>query len=146
MHRRTPRLIASLVCALAFSGAAAQSASASAFGIQYWGAFTANIGGQNIGIPSGQLAHQIDGSGRYVSKDAANFMSAANICNWRIDFRYSDVNGYVYERNRGGVHYSCARYGERFTYPRVNKRYGKSCAELYTNGAFVARQCHSITG
>ena len=26
---------------------------ASAYGIQYWGAFTVNIGGQSVGVPSG---------------------------------------------------------------------------------------------
>lgn len=139
--------LALLLAGAAAAGAAMipAQASASAYGIQYWTKFNVNVGGQTIGVPAGQLAHLIEGKGTYVKKDAANFMTPTrSICNWRIDFRYTDVEGRVYERNRGSIHYSCNNYGERFTWPYHHKRPGKTCAELYTNGAFVARQCHSI--
>ena len=141
-HRIKLGLVLALTC-LAVTSAAPATASADAFGVQFWGSHTVNVKGQTIGIPSGELAHLTEGQGSYVRKDAANFLSF-NICNWRIDFRYSDVNGYVYQRNRGPVTYACSRYGSRFTYPRVNKRPGKTCAQLYRSGEFVAQQCHYI--
>src|SRR5579883_2060721 len=40
-----------------------QSSHASAYGIQYFSGFAANVGGQTIRIPAGQLAHWISGKG-----------------------------------------------------------------------------------
>jgi hypothetical protein len=149
--RKRHRIKHALALALAVLGVTAVTAPvtahATAYGVQYWGPMTVNLGGQSFGIPSGQLAHLNEGAGSYVRKDAANFIAVANICNWRIDFRYSKVGDTKlvgYERNVGPTSYSCNRYGSRFTYPRANKRPGTSCAELYSNGARVARQCHSI--
>ncbi len=50
-------IVAVLMVAVVASVFAAQPTTthASAYGIQYWGAFTVNIGGQSVGIPSGQL-------------------------------------------------------------------------------------------
>src|SRR5579885_2933632 len=56
-----------------------QSSHASAYGIQYFSGFAANVGGQTIRIPAGQLAHWISGKGLYVTWDGANFASAGCI-------------------------------------------------------------------
>jgi len=141
-HRIKLGLVLALTC-LAVTSAAPATASADAYFVQIWGPLTVNVKGLTIGIPSGELAHLTEGEGSYVRKDAANFLTF-QICNWRIDFKYSDVNKHVYERNRGPVTYACSRYGSRFTYPRVNKRPGKTCAQLYRSGEFVAQQCHYI--
>jgi hypothetical protein len=65
------------------------SALASAYGIQYWGGFTINVSGQSIGIPAGQLAHQINGDGNYISSEWAHISTpTSSLCNWRIDHVY----------------------------------------------------------
>jgi hypothetical protein len=143
-HRVALGCVLAVSC-LAAMAVAAENASASAYGVQYWGPFTVNIGGQSVGIPSGQLAHLIEGTGTFVTKDGANFAAAANVCNWRIDFSYADaVTGVVYSINRGPTQFVCGRAGQRVVFPNTNMRPGKACAELYSNGAFIARQCHSI--
>lgn len=123
--------------------ASASPATASASGFTSWGQFT--IPRTDMTIPSGGMHHWIMGWGNYVDQDYAEFWTAAPLCNWRIDFRYSDVWGTVYEVNRGPVNYRCNGFGERFQYVGGYKRYGKACADLYSNGALVARQCHNIT-
>jgi len=67
------------------------------------------------------------------------------ICNWRIDYRYSDTSGRTYFTNRGRLRESCNRYGERNIFVGRDMRTGQACAELFTNGRFVVRQCHNIT-
>lgn len=138
--------VLALTCLAAMSATAAENASASAFGVQYWGSFTVNVGGQTVGIPSGELGHNIYGRGTLVEQDSAKFLAAANICNWRIDFTYADaLNGQVYEVDSGPTEFRCDHRRSRDTWPNAHKRPGKACAELYSNGAFIARQCHSIT-
>jgi hypothetical protein len=118
---------------------------AAAEGIQYWGKATTNIGGINVGIPSGQLFHRVTGQPPYVLSETANFTTWVRpICNWRIDFVYQEAGHVTYERRAGNVNWTCSRFGELITFPRANKRFGRACAELYGNGVFVARQCHQV--
>jgi hypothetical protein len=78
--------LASATVALLIAAVAPGSASASAYGTQYWGFFTVNIGGQSIGIPSGQLAQNINGSGTYINSQWAHITTAPGFCNWRVDY------------------------------------------------------------
>ncbi len=116
---------------------------ASAYGIQYWGAFTVNIGGQAVGVPSGQLAHWISGNGLYVSWDGANFVSAGCLGDPSMRFTY----GYGASRLNGSVHWGCSHVGQwKYTLNRNMPR-GSACAELWEHDwrILVARQCHFVS-
>src|SRR5690349_19021027 len=76
---------------------------ATAIGIQYWGAFTVNIHGQSVGIPSGQLTHEINGRGYHINWDGANFASAANLCDPSMRFTYGNGSRHF----DGNVHWGC---------------------------------------
>ncbi len=138
-------VLAVLPVALLVSTLAPSSAAASAYGIQYWGAFTVNIGGQNIGIPSGQLAHKVNGSGTRIDSEWAHITTGPGFCNWRVDYVYRDAeNGREYRRIPTDTQYRCDTWAYAPTvYPGVVRR-GTACAELFRSGAFVTRQCHSI--
>src|SRR5215831_9212568 len=104
---RTRVGLAAAAISLVIAALAAGSASASAYGIQYWGAFTVNIGGQSIGIPSGQLAHEVSGSGTYINYEWAHVTTLPGFCNWRVDYVYRTVDNRVYRRIRTATHYRC---------------------------------------
>lgn len=116
---------------------------ASAYGIQYWGAFTVNIGGQSVGIPSGQLAHWISGKGLHVSWDGANFASASCIGDPSMRFTY----GYGKEYINGNVHWGCSRVGQWKYTLNTNVPRGSACAELWGHDwrVLIARQCHFVS-
>ena len=120
------------------------SASASAYGIQYWGFFTVNIRGQSIGIPSGQLAHNIDGSGTYINSEWAHITVAPGFCNWRVDYVYRTVYNRVYRRIKTATQYGCDTWAYAPTVYPGRVRRGTACAQLYRSGQYVTRQCHSI--
>jgi hypothetical protein len=148
-HRTLPiRLRRSLTAAVMCFGLAAVaapgSASADAYGWQYWGGFTVELGGVPLGIPGGSLNHSIRGNSVNIEQQNASFFSAGNICNWRIDFVYTLVGGHTYTINTGPLMSECTHGSGRTIFPRAAMFPGKACAELYSNGAFVARQCHSI--
>lgn len=141
---RRHALLLALAGALLVAALAPSAASASAYGIQYWGAFTANIGGQNIGIPTGQLAHKISGSGTYINYEWAHITTKPGFCNWRVDYVYRDVYNNVYRRIGTRTQYGCDTwaYAPRVYPGRVRR--GTACAQLYRSGVYVTRQCHSI--
>jgi hypothetical protein len=141
------RILAGLAAAtvsLLVAAAAPGSAAASAYGIQYWGFFTVNIGGQSIGIPSGQLAHNIDGSGTYINSEWARITVAPGFCNWRVDYVYRTVYNRVYRRLRTATQYGCDTWAYAPSVYPGRVRRGTACAQLYRSGAYVTRQCHSI--
>ena len=142
--RRRHTLLLAFMGAAAIAAAVPTAASASAYGIQYWGAFTVNVGGQNIGIPSGQLAHYVNGSGTYINYEWAHVTTGPGFCNWRVDYVYRDVWNNEYRRIRTATQYGCDTwaYAPRVYPGRV--RPGKACAHLYRSGAYVTRQCDSI--
>lgn len=120
-----------------------QSSHASAYGIQYFSGFAANIGGQTIRIPAGQLAHWISGNGLFVSWDGANFASAGCIGDPSMRFTY----GYGAVRINGSVHWGCSHVGQwKYTINRNMPR-GSACAELWAHDwrILVARQCHFVS-
>lgn len=116
---------------------------ASAYGIQYWGGFSVNIGGQTIGIPSGQLAHEINGSGLHINWDGANFASVGNICDSSMRFTY----GYGAYYLDGGMHWGCSHVGQWKYTLNWNSPRGSACAELWAHDwrILVARQCHFVS-
>jgi len=138
-----PRLAAATV-SLLIAAAAPGSAAASAYGIQYWGFFTVNVRGQSIGIPSGQLAHDISGSGTYIDYEWAHITTAPGFCNWRVDYVYRTVYNRVYRRIRTATQYGCDTWAYAPTVYPGRVRRGTSCAQLYRSGQYVTRQCHSI--
>ena len=146
VKRALTSIAAGLLCMSASIGLTSQEALASAYGVQYWGGFTIDVKGVPVGIPSGQLAHQINGSGRTITSEWGHISAAANICNWRIDYVYFGMDTKEYRRIRGGTRYRCDRwaYGDTVYPGTVN--YGRACAQLYSNGVYITRQCHSITG
>jgi hypothetical protein len=120
----------------------------SAEGTQDWGGVELPELGR---VPGGGLGHTIWGNGSYIDTQAAKFYSAANICNWSIDFRYytsADVeNAPPYKTVAGPKNYTCSLTGYRRIEPKSAAGIlpGRACAELYTDGMLVARQCHRIT-
>jgi len=136
--------LATATVALLIAAFAPGSASASAYGIQYWGFFTVNIRGQSIGIPSGQLAHDIDGSGTYINSEWAHITTAPGFCNWRVDYVYRTVYNKLYRRISTPTHYGCSMWAYAPTVYPGSVRRGTSCAQLYRSGVYVTKQCHSI--
>ncbi len=124
-------------------------ARADAYGIQHWGGFHANIKGQSVSIPSGQLAHVIKSHGRNMTHDGASWLSVGNLCDWSIKFTY----GYNAMQISGAVHYGCSHQGTfalNLVPPLVTRFYaprGSACAELWVKEwrARVARQCHFVS-
>lgn len=117
---------------------------ATARGVQYWNPFSVSIGGQTVGIPSGQLVHEINGKGYRVNWDGANFASGANICDPSMKFTYG--NGALYIN--GNVHWGCSRVGQWKYHLNRDMPRGDACAELWSKNwrVRVARQCHYIHG
>jgi hypothetical protein len=116
---------------------------ASAYGIQYWGGFSVNVGGQTVRIPAGQLAHWISGNGLYVSWDGANFASVGCIGDPSMRFTY----GYGRVRVNGSVHWGCSHVGQWKYWIQRNEPRGSACAELWAHDwrILVARQCHFVS-
>jgi hypothetical protein len=143
-HRR---LLSQLLAAgaIALGGLTAPAAShASAGGYQYWGGFTANIGGQSVGIPAGQLYHYISGSGYHISWEAANFGSVGNLCDPSIRFTYGN-GSYRYD---GNVHWGCSHIGQwKYAFNWKAPR-GSACAQLWVANwrRMITKQCHYIYG
>jgi hypothetical protein len=123
---------------------APSTASASAYGIQYWAPFGVSIGGQTIGIPTGQLAHQVSGSGLTINSEWAHITTKPGFCNWRVDYVYKDLNGAEYRRIRTATKTGCDTWAYAPTVYPGRVRAGTACAQLYRSGAYVTRQCHSI--
>ena len=142
----TKKLVMMAVMMVMFSALVAIPATsyASASGVQYWGAFNVNIGGQSVPIPSGQLVHVIDGSGYHINWDGANFASAANICDPSMRFTYGNGAYYL----NGNVHLGCSRVGQWKYALNWNAPRGSACAELWANNwrVLVAKQCHYVYG
>jgi hypothetical protein len=117
---------------------------ASAGGYQYWGGFSANIKGQTIRIPGGQLYHQISGKGYRISWQGANFGSVGNICDPSIKFTY----GYGSHELKSNIRSGCSKVGQWKYTLNWNAPRGDACAELWAKEwrVLVARQCHYIHG
>jgi hypothetical protein len=123
---------------LALAALAPAPAHATAYGIQYFGTF--NVGGWTV--PSGQLAHLIEGSGLRVNTDGANFAVAGNLCDTSMRFTYGNGARHI----DGNVHWGCSAVGQwKYAINQTMPR-GDACAELWMKNwrARVARQCHYV--
>jgi hypothetical protein len=142
MSRRAHRVMATVAACGLLAAVVPAATQASAYGIQYWGAFTVNIKGQSIGIPSGQLAHWISGKGLHITWDGANFASVANICDPSMKFTYGNGRYYI----NGNVHWGCSHVGQWKYTLNWNAPRGSACAELWAHDwrIRVARQCHYV--
>jgi hypothetical protein len=148
--------IALTASVLAVGGLGAPApADASAFGCQYIGGFGFQFKGLSLKAPKGFLCHRISGDGRRIRSESAHYGPAPSlygaltgrVCNWRIDFVYRRAaNGNVYRRDRGRTHHRCGYLIARRVGRNKRLRYfGTACAQLYVNGKYRRRQCHSIT-
>lgn len=140
-------LALSALVAVSTTSYAATLSPESAYGIQYWSKFDVTISVKGVStsvpVPAGQLAHWISGDGYYVSWDAANFLSAANICDTSMRFTY----GYGSQVINGGIHRGCSHVGQWKYILNRNVKGGSACAVLYADDwrILVARQCHFVS-
>lgn len=95
--------------------------------------------------PSCVFEHGMNGKGIHVTQEYAEAEGLpATLCNLRIDFQYSDVNGAVYKTDRGSyTRPGCTKIFHRYADPQT-LRPGKACAILYSNSNAIATQCHNI--
>jgi len=99
------------------------------------------LGGNNF---SCTFEHGINSSGLYIDSEFADAESPFRIiCNARIDFQYSDLNGQNYKTDRAPIKNGCTNDLNRTVHPGP-VRAGKSCAMLYSNADLVATQCHKV--
>src|SRR4051794_6754975 len=90
-------------CALACATGVAKTASASAYGYDYWGVHTF----RDLPIPGGQLFGVVEGDGLRVRVVGGNFVSVGNLCNWRMDIDFIDSGRRRYANVSTGVVRSC---------------------------------------
>lgn len=113
---------------------------AGASGYQYWGGFTF----EGVYIPGGQLFHRIEGKGRHVDVDGANFGAGGNLCDSSVRFTYGNGARHV----DGNVHKGCSHVGQWKYRMNLNVPGGQACAELWTQNwrKMVTKQCHYVHG
>lgn len=98
-------------------------------------------------MPAGSLEDSITGTGRRVYSEWAEAEAAGRLCNWRLDFRYSDTSGNTYRTDSGPLNTSCTKVAYRRIEPvKIEFQFGQACAEIFSNGNFIQRQCHNISG
>jgi hypothetical protein len=120
---------------------AAGIASASAYGYSWWGVHVF----KDIPIPGGHLFRVVEGAGLQVRDVGVNFLSAGNLCNWKIDVDFLDSAGHRYDGVSSGTVRSCTHAAQRHFILNRNMKEGRACIRLYT--AFtdpVASVCHNI--
>lgn len=118
----------------------------SAAGYAFVPGFMADVFGAQVNIPSGQIFHRINGSGTHIDFETATYTTAANICNYRIDYQNRDINGHIVATHSNGNHLGCAwgMVGDQGIH-NLNVQPGMMCARLFVSGAFRGEQCHHIT-
>ncbi|MFI9174878.1 hypothetical protein [Streptomyces lincolnensis] len=129
--------------ALTLGLATAQPASAHAAGNSYWGVVCL------LGkcLPNGTMLHVIDGRGVELSYDRVQITTAWRLCNWWVDFEYTDHRGVRYRPLVQGVeNLGCTNnahvHAVQPTGPYIWKA-GRACATLYSNAIRLTRQCHN---
>ena len=130
------------------------NAHASAFGCDYNRGFGFSFKGVNLKAPKGFLCHKITGSKKHIQHQTARYGANASIygaltgkvCNWRIDFLYSNTSGKTYKIDKGPTRNYCSYSVSRsVSADKHLPSYGKSCARLVVSGKTVETQCHNIT-
>ncbi len=139
---------------LSTSVVAPTAAHASAFGCDYNRGFGFTFQGVKVKAPKGFLCHSITGSKKHIKHQTARYGAnpsgygalTGKVCNWRIDFLYSDTRGKTYKIDKGPTRNYCSYTASRSV--SADKHlpcYGKSCARLVMNGKTIETQCHNIT-
>lgn len=128
------------------------AALADAHGVEpiFWKTVDVSVGPVSSPIPTGYLAHSIQGSGLKVDRQAANFSPALGIgiidsrrCDWQIRFAGFDVRGKATSVFRGPLNPGCARFGRHEISNRTYREGTTTiCAVLVSQGKELARQCH----
>ena len=101
-------------------------------------------------VPSGILAHTVEGEHRRIDKQDARFDNAIPLCNRRINFTYIKNSGELWF-SEGTINDECMPWGEREAYGgpesyEFGKDFQKTCAELWVSGELRAKQCHGLSG
>ena len=104
---------------------------------------------------SGWLGH--DRPSLWVSTAQVSWLGAGTVCNWKMELRWTDVNGHVYRTDSSRVHVGCsagrAVYGRNFGHQVYSSIYlsgmkmrtGRACGYLYECGALrPGVPCESI--
>ncbi len=139
LRKRAMRGLIGILLAAGLLGAAPAASQANAYGYQYWAA--AWTGGIKI-IPSGQLFHGIEGNGRFITADGANYITGGALCDTAVRFTYGYGKQWVWSHTRWGCSPVRAwKYAMNRTVP-----YGHACAELYANNRhrYITKQCHLV--
>ncbi len=108
--------------------------------------------GLTFNIPTGVFfTHCIYGSGLIGTDDYASIdrvgpgYYSGQFCNWRIDFKYYDINGKNYQTSAGTTQNSCNWLPDRRRRQSFQMKSGTACAILYVLNKERVRQCHNIT-
>jgi hypothetical protein len=113
---------------------------ASAYGYQYWGGFNF----EGLRIPGGQLYHAIQGKGRHIDVEGANFGAAGNLCDSSVRFTYGNGAQHV----DSDIHRGCSHVGQWKYRMNMNVPGGQACAELWVQNwrKKITKQCHYVSG
>jgi hypothetical protein len=98
-------------------------------------------------VPSGILEHHVNGRHRVIVSQWAEVEVAGAVCNWRIDFVFLDDTGKEYDRSPGRINNECVGAALREYAAQTGGKqyqYGRTCAEAFTNGEFIAKACVDI--
>ncbi|TQM16339.1 hypothetical protein FB558_3149 [Pseudonocardia kunmingensis] len=123
--------------------ALATPALASGFALSHFG----TICFQSFCAPSGVLEHNVIGRDRTITYQWAEVETVGPICNWKIDFVFRDDGGREYFRSPGDMSNTCANVAYRKYAPQSGGKqwqYGRTCAEVFTNGEFLTRACVDV--
>ena len=98
------------------SSASATGCTASGFGIKWFSSAYTCIDVEGPPSLSGWLGH--DRPSLWVSTAQVSWLGAGTVCNWKMELRWTDVNGRVYRTDSSRVHVGCsagrAVYGRNF--------------------------------
>ncbi|MER5882805.1 hypothetical protein ABT160_03155 [Streptomyces sp. NPDC001941] len=153
--RRVVRRLHVVLAAVALVATAAGPAAASAVGYAKVVGFCQDFRGTTLCAPVTTLGHFVQGRGRTITRQEASVQDIAGgdsaggrWCHWRIDWRYTDIEGRTYRVSKGPVHRRCDWLGSIGRVDRTKrtlKHYGKACADFHVAGERRASQCHYIT-
>lgn len=148
------RLTISLGAAGVTLAAAVSPAVASAVGYGKVGSFCYEVRGVQLCAPAATIGHVVQGQGRVITREEASVQDVlggdtggGKWCNWRIDWRYVDTDGRVYQVSKGPTHNDCTwltSVGRVDRTKRTLKHYGKACAAFFAGGRQRGAQCHNV--
>ncbi len=133
--------LTALLASLGLMLSAPEGARASATGCSYF----SGIGPiQGVPIYNGSYCANLDGSGRYVNYVQGGWSSYGNSCNLNITAEFFDVTGAWYDTRTSPVAYGCGHGGSLRISVYSQRRAGRMCSTLKSNGVRLTSVCHSI--